>query len=519
MRRAEKRAHALRRKTVRRWGRVDLGSHSQLSNKFIVWKIVGAERYGRGLGGGSCDSRKAGVARQLLSCLAKELSTQFDSRMASAAWPRLDNRLFLPFGPFVARSLLGHGNHAELSSSDAIHCARRRSWRDGHKEMHCHDRRDAARVERVMQREGSDGQRTLATDTPRAPSFSRVNLMTSLRIHHKRNGYRPAHTGSLPEGSRSRTAPRCSERRHGDVGTEREMRHCGPPRPLAVFRRLHTHAHTPPLCACRRPRCLCGVRRAARRKNQGHRLRWGRGQRREQDDYGWTSGAFDAAPSWVPRMVTLLGADTPSAKQGVEFWAVNTDAQALLQSRATNRIQIGKQVTRGLGACVSTLPDKGKRAEPFLPSPGTGGNPELGEAAAEESRDALLEAVSGADLVRLRACDFAGKLKEACTSECALCPAGLHYCWNGRWHRQRGSSRRRAHVEGRREPHGWRCHVSFHLRGPAQDPTGVLSRFRCGNLSLCRLPGGLLLGERVFEIFVFRRARRRRKPLRRLEQM
>jgi cell division protein FtsZ len=36
--------------------------------------------------------------------------------------------------------------------------------------------------------------------------------------------------------------------------------------------------------------------------------------------------------------------------QGVEFWAVNTDAQALLQSRATNRIQIGKQVTRGLGA-------------------------------------------------------------------------------------------------------------------------------------------------------------------------
>jgi cell division GTPase FtsZ len=43
----------------------------------------------------------------------------------------------------------------------------------------------------------------------------------------------------------------------------------------------------------------------------------------------------------------------PPRAQGVEFWAVNTDAQALLQSRATNRIQIGKQVTRGLGALAA----------------------------------------------------------------------------------------------------------------------------------------------------------------------
>lgn len=67
---------------------------------------------------------------------------------------------------------------------------------------------------------------------------------------------------------------------------------------------------------------------------------------------------------------------------GVEFWAVNTDAQALLGSRAANRVQIGKLATRGLG---------------------TGGSPALGAAAADESRSALAEAVAGADLVFITA--------------------------------------------------------------------------------------------------------------------
>ena len=84
---------------------------------------------------------------------------------------------------------------------------------------------------------------------------------------------------------------------------------------------------------------------------------------------------------------------------------MNTDAQALLQSRATNRIQIGKQVTRGLGACrrrsVLQAPPKALPAQtPGGSLAGTGGNPELGAAAAEESRDVLAEAVAGADLVR-----------------------------------------------------------------------------------------------------------------------
>ena len=64
--------------------------------------------------------------------------------------------------------------------------------------------------------------------------------------------------------------------------------------------------------------------------------------------------------------------------QGVEFLAVNTDAQALLLSQAANRIQIGGKLTKGLGA---------------------GANPEIGEKAAQESRDELIKALKGADMV------------------------------------------------------------------------------------------------------------------------
>ncbi|WP_010301743.1 cell division protein FtsZ [Kurthia senegalensis] len=64
--------------------------------------------------------------------------------------------------------------------------------------------------------------------------------------------------------------------------------------------------------------------------------------------------------------------------QGVEFIAVNTDAQALITSRADVRLQIGDKLTRGLGA---------------------GANPEVGKKAAEESREQLEEALQGADMV------------------------------------------------------------------------------------------------------------------------
>ena len=68
--------------------------------------------------------------------------------------------------------------------------------------------------------------------------------------------------------------------------------------------------------------------------------------------------------------------------QGLEFIAVNTDAQALIASKAGQRIRIGEKSTRGLGA---------------------GGNPEVGRTAAEESRDELREVLSGADMVFITA--------------------------------------------------------------------------------------------------------------------
>jgi cell division protein FtsZ len=72
---------------------------------------------------------------------------------------------------------------------------------------------------------------------------------------------------------------------------------------------------------------------------------------------------------------------------GVEFIAVNTDAQALLMADADIKIQVGAEVTRGLGA---------------------GADPEIGLAAAQESRDELKEALKGADMVFITAGEGGG---------------------------------------------------------------------------------------------------------------
>jgi cell division protein FtsZ len=72
---------------------------------------------------------------------------------------------------------------------------------------------------------------------------------------------------------------------------------------------------------------------------------------------------------------------------GVEFIAVNTDAQALLMCDADVKIQIGTVSTRGLGA---------------------GADPAVGQAAAEESRDELKEALKGADMVFVTAGEGGG---------------------------------------------------------------------------------------------------------------
>ncbi len=64
--------------------------------------------------------------------------------------------------------------------------------------------------------------------------------------------------------------------------------------------------------------------------------------------------------------------------RGVEFIAINTDKQVLLRSEANTKIQIGEKLTRGLGA---------------------GANPDIGEKAAEECKDEILQAIKGADMV------------------------------------------------------------------------------------------------------------------------
>lgn len=68
--------------------------------------------------------------------------------------------------------------------------------------------------------------------------------------------------------------------------------------------------------------------------------------------------------------------------KGVDFIAINTDGQALLNSQASAKIQIGENLTKGLGS---------------------GGNPEIGQKSAEESREKIKELLEGTDMVFLTA--------------------------------------------------------------------------------------------------------------------
>jgi cell division protein FtsZ len=67
---------------------------------------------------------------------------------------------------------------------------------------------------------------------------------------------------------------------------------------------------------------------------------------------------------------------------GVDFFAINTDLQALERNKATNKIQIGKNLTRGLGA---------------------GADPSIGHRAVEEDRDEITRALAGTDMVFITA--------------------------------------------------------------------------------------------------------------------
>ena len=73
--------------------------------------------------------------------------------------------------------------------------------------------------------------------------------------------------------------------------------------------------------------------------------------------------------------------------KGVEFIAINTDAQALLMSDADLKLDIGREITRGLGA---------------------GSNPDTGKAAVEEARETIEEVLKGADMVFVTAGEGGG---------------------------------------------------------------------------------------------------------------
>jgi cell division protein FtsZ len=71
-----------------------------------------------------------------------------------------------------------------------------------------------------------------------------------------------------------------------------------------------------------------------------------------------------------------------SGMSGAEFWVMNTDAQVIDTASTQTRLQLGQKITRGLGA---------------------GGNPAIGMKAAEESRDDIISALEGADMVFITA--------------------------------------------------------------------------------------------------------------------
>src|SRR4051812_40435571 len=75
-----------------------------------------------------------------------------------------------------------------------------------------------------------------------------------------------------------------------------------------------------------------------------------------------------------------------AAFDGVEFYALNTDAAALAQHTLTNKIVLGEKLTRGMGA---------------------GGDPERGAAAAEEDREKIKELCTGVDILFI-ACGMGG---------------------------------------------------------------------------------------------------------------
>ena len=119
---------------------------------------------------------------------------------------------------------------------------------------------------------------------------------------------------------------------------------------------------------------------------------FGRKETETKSEYGYSVQSSDdivqPAPGVNPAKIKVIGVGggggnavnrmIKSGLTGVEFWLMNTDLQILNTSTCKNRIQLGAKLTNGLGA---------------------GGEPQVGEKAAEEAQQEITQAIEGADMV------------------------------------------------------------------------------------------------------------------------
>ena len=95
-----------------------------------------------------------------------------------------------------------------------------------------------------------------------------------------------------------------------------------------------------------------------------------------------TAERRSASSAWAGAAGTLSSSMMNRGLHGVDFFAINTDLQALERNVAPNKIQIGKNLTRGLGA---------------------GADPSIGQRAVEEDREEIARALTGSDMVFITA--------------------------------------------------------------------------------------------------------------------
>ena len=134
---------------------------------------------------------------------------------------------------------------------------------------------------------------------------------------------------------------------------------------------------------------------------------------------------------------------------GVEFIAINTDAQALLMSDADVKLDIGRDSTRGLGA---------------------GANPEVGREAADDHRDEIEDALNGADMVFITAGEGGGTGTGAAPVVAEVARSLETHGWRPLMEPVRRAARRLA-AEGR---------VEFLQNGHPVDPSTARGAVRLG---------------------------------------